>query len=158
MHPCFYATTEFGTELIKLPCNSLPSYDFYPQKSQLVTSKILKFPLIVMISIHLPLEFISRNARADLHEEDDAHEDGEGGRHAVVLLDRAAAAKEGDEEDDAADDDEEDGRVEELVAKEVEILRVRALDHSSSDNQEQSRELKKNMVGKIYYSSFDLLI
>ena len=88
-----------------------------------------------MISIHLSLEFISRNACADLHKKDDAHEDGEGGRHAVVLLDRAAAAKEGDEEDDAADDDEEDGRVEELVAKEVEILRVRALDHSSGHNQ-----------------------
>ena len=135
MHPCFNATTEFGTALIKPPSHSLPSYDFYPQKSQLATSKILEFPLIVMISIHLPLELISRNARADLHEEDDAHENGEGGRHAVVLLDRAAAAEEGDEEDDAADDDEEDRRVEELVAEEVEVLRVRALDHSSGHNQ-----------------------
>ena len=153
MHPCFYATTEFGTELIKLPCHSLPSYDFYPQKSQLATSKILEFPLIVMISIHLPLELVSRNACADLHEEDDAHEDGEGGRHAVVLLDRAAAAEEGDEEDDAADDDEEDGRVEELVAKEVEILRVRALDHSSGHNQEQAGELGGKVMAIEFFSA-----
>ena len=95
-----------------------------------------------MISSHLSLELISRNACADLHEEDDAHEDGEGGGHAVVLLDRAAAAEEGDEEDDAADDDEEDRRVEELVAEEVEILRVSTLDHSSSHNQEQAGELE----------------
>ena len=94
-----------------------------------------------MISSHLSLELVSGNACADLHEEDDAHEDGEGGGHAVVLLDRAAAAEEGDEEDDAADDDEEDRRVEELVAEEVEVLRVRALDHSSSHNQKQAREL-----------------
>ena len=60
----------------------------------------------------------------------------------MVLLDRAAAAEEGDEEDDAADNDEEDRRVEELVAEEVEILRVRALDHSSSHNQEQAGELE----------------
>ena len=132
----FQCDNIIGNRTNKPPCHSLPSYDFYPQKSQLATSKILEFPLIVMISIHLSLELISRNARADLHEEDDAHENGEGGRHAVVLLDRAAAAEEGDKKDDAADDDEEDGRVEELVAKEVEVLRVRALDHSSSHNQE----------------------
>ena len=47
MHPCFNATTEFGTALIKPPSHSLPSYDFYPQKSQLATSKILEFPFIV---------------------------------------------------------------------------------------------------------------
>ena len=101
-----------------------------------------------MVSIHLSLELISGNACADLHEKDDAHEDGEGGGHAVVLLDRAAAAEEGDEEDDAADDDEEDRRVEELVAEEVEVLRVRALDHSSSHNQEQAGELEGKSDGK----------
>ena len=95
-----------------------------------------------MISIHLPLELISRNARADLHEEDDAHEDGEGGRHAVVLLDRAAAAEEGDEEDDAADDDEEDGGVEELVTEEVKVLGVGTLDHTAHHYQEQARKLR----------------
>ena len=59
----------------------------------------------------------------------------------MVLLDRAAAAEEGDEEDDAADNDKEDGRVEELVPEEVEVLRVSTLDHSSSHNQEQAGEL-----------------
>jgi hypothetical protein len=37
-------------------------------------------------------------------------------------LDGAAAAEEGDKEDDAADHHEEDGRVEELVAQEVQVL------------------------------------
>ena len=120
MHPCFNATTEFGTELI----NCLV--------------KVYQ----VMISIHLSLELISRNACADLHEEDDAHEDGEGGGHAVVLLDRAAAAEEGDEEDDAADDDEEDGGVEELVPEEVEVLGVGTLDHSPYHYQEKARKLR----------------
>ena len=60
----------------------------------------------------------------------------------MVLLDGAAAAEEGDEEDDAADDDEEDGRVEELVAEEVEVLAVHALDHAASHDQAQARELE----------------
>ncbi len=37
-------------------------------------------------------------------------------------LDGATAAKEGDKEDDAAHHHEEDGRVEELVAQEVQVL------------------------------------
>ena len=88
------------------------------------------------------LEFVSSNPSSDLHEEDDAQEDGEGEGHAVVLLDGAAAAEEGDEEDDAADDDEEDGRVEELVAQEVEVLAVHPLDHATSHDQAQARELE----------------
>ena len=91
-----------------------------------------------MVSIHLSLELISGNACADLHEEDDAHEDGEGGGHAVVLLDRAAAAEEGDEEDDAPDNDEEDRSGEELVAEEVEVLTVGSLNAPTSHNQEES--------------------
>ena len=92
--------------------------------------------LINITSYHLSLQLISSNASPDLHEEDDAHEDGKGGRHAVVLLDRPAAPEEGNEEDDAANDDEEDGGVEELVPKEVKVLGVSTLDHSTHHYQE----------------------
>ena len=60
----------------------------------------------------------------------------------MVLLDRAAAPEEGDKEDDAADDDEEDGGVEELVAEEVKVLGVGALDHSPHHYQEKARKLR----------------
>ena len=60
----------------------------------------------------------------------------------MVLLDRAAAPEEGDKEDDAANDHEEDGGVEELVAEEVKILGVGALDHSPDHYQEKARKLR----------------
>ena len=85
--------------------------------------------------------------KCDAHEgggdaADDAHEDGKGGRHAVVLLDCAAAPKEGDKEDDTANDDEEDGGVEELVTEEVKVLGVGTLDHTAHHYQEQARKLR----------------
>ena len=89
------------------------------------------------------LESVGGNTRADLHQEDDAEEDGEGEGHAVVLLDGAAAPEEGHEEDDAADDDEEDGGGEELVPEEVEVLAVGALHHAARHDQEQARQLTR---------------
>ena len=89
------------------------------------------------------LQFVSSDPSPDLHEEDDAQEDGEGEGHAVVLLDGTATPKEGNEEDDAAHDDQEHGGGEELVSEEVEILGIGALNNSSRDNQEQTRELHR---------------
>ena len=89
------------------------------------------------------LQFVSSDPRPDLHEEDDAQQHGEGEGHAVVLLDGTATTKEGNEEDDATHDYQEHGGGEELVSKEVEILSIGALNKSSSDNQEQTRELHR---------------
>ena len=89
------------------------------------------------------LEFVSSNPCPDLHEEDDAQEDGEGEGHAVVLLDGTATPEEGNEEDDAAHDDQEHGGGEELVTEKIEILGVGSLNNSSSHNQEQPRELHR---------------
>ena len=84
---------------------------------------------------HLLPHHVCADAGAEFEEEDEGEEHRERDCHAVVLLDGAAAAEEGDEEDDAADDDEEDGRVEELVAQEVEVLTVHALDHPARHDQ-----------------------
>ena len=94
----------------------------------------------------LMFESVGGNTRTDLHQEDDAEEDGEGEGHAVVLLDGAAAPEEGHEEDDAADDDEEDGGGEELVPEEVEVLAVGALHHAARHDQEQARQLTWKLI------------
>ena len=95
---------------------------------------------------HLLAHHVRPDACAQLQQEYEGEEHGEGDGHAVVLLDGAAAAEEGDEEDDAADDDEEDGRVEELVAQEVEVLTVHALDHAARHDQAEAGELQKDRV------------
>ena len=95
------------------------------------------------------LQFVSSNSCPDLHQEDDAQEDGEGEGHAVVLLDGAATPEEGHEEDDAAHDDQEHGGGEELVSEKIEILGVGSLNNSSGDNQEQPRELHRLVLIKI---------
>lgn len=84
---------------------------------------------------------VGADPAADLDEEDDREEDGEGQGHAVGLLDRAAAPEEGDDEDEAAHGDQQDGRVEHLRAEKVEVLRVDALDHRAGDDQNQSCQL-----------------
>ena len=89
-------------------------------------------------SPYLGLQFVGGDTCPDLHQEDDAEEDGEGEGHAVVLLDGTTAAEERDEEDDASDNDEEDRSGEELVAEEVQVLTVGSLDDTSSHDQEQS--------------------
>ena len=86
---------------------------------------------------------VGPDAGAQFQEEDEGEQHGEGDGHAVVLLDGAATAEEGDEEDDAADDDEEDGRVEEAVAEEVQVLTVHALDHPASHDQAEARQLRR---------------
>ena len=60
----------------------------------------------------------------------------------MVLLDGTTATEEGNKEDDAANNDEEDGGVEELVAKEVEVLGVGALDGAASDDEQQAGQLE----------------
>ena len=75
-------------------------------------------------SPYLGLQFVGGDTCPDLHQEDDAEEDGEGEGHAVVLLDGTTTAEEGDEEDDASDNDEEDRNGEEPVAEEVQVLTV----------------------------------
>ena len=55
------------------------------------------------------LQLVCNNPRSDLHQEDDAKEDGEGESHAVVLLDSAAATEEGDEKYNATHDDQDVG-------------------------------------------------
>ena len=95
---------------------------------------------------------VGPDAGAQLEEEYEGEEHGEGDGHAVVFLDGAAAAEEGDEEDDAADDDEEDGRVEELVAEEVQVLAVHALDHAARHDQAQARELEERKTKAMWES------
>ena len=51
---------------------------------------------------HLRFESVSCNSCPNLHEEDDAKQDGEGESHAVVLLDRTAASKECNKENNAS--------------------------------------------------------
>ena len=51
---------------------------------------------------HLRFESVSCNSCPNLHEEDDAEQDGEGESHAVVLLDRTAASKECNKENNAS--------------------------------------------------------
>ena len=97
----------------------------------------------MLIWVHLVLQFVSSDPRPDLHEEDDAQQHGEGEGHAVILLDGAATSEEGDKEDDTAHDDQEHRGREELVSKKVEILGIGSLNNSSSDNQEQTRELHR---------------
>ena len=89
-------------------------------------------------SPYLGLQCVGGDTHPDLHQEDDAEEDGEGEGHAVVLLDGSTASKEGYEEDDATDDDEEDRSGEELVTKEVQVLTVCSLDYPSCHYEEQS--------------------
>jgi len=88
--------------------------------------------------VHLVLEPVGCDAGPDLHEEDDAQQHGKGQGHARILLDGSAAPEESDEEDDAADHDEEDGRVEEVVAQEVQVLTVGSLNDSTGYNQHQT--------------------
>ena len=106
-------------------------------------ASILSVNRNVLIWVHLVLQFVCSDPRPDLHEEDDAQQHGEGEGHAVILLDGAATPEEGDKEDDAAHDDQEHRGREELISKKVEILGIGALNNSSRDNQEQTRELHR---------------
>ncbi len=54
------------------------------------------------------------------------------GSHGHSHLDGSTAAEEGDKEDDAAHHHEEDGRVEELVAQEVQVLTDQATANEQS--------------------------
>ena len=51
---------------------------------------------------HLRFESVSCNSCPNLHEEDDAEQDGEGESHAVVFLDRTTASKECNKENNAS--------------------------------------------------------
>ena len=63
---------------------------------------------------HLCAHHVRADAGAELEEEDEGEEHGEGDGHAVVLLDGAAAPEERHEEDDAAHHHQQHRRVEEL--------------------------------------------
>ena len=99
---------------------------------------VLQSEEVQQSSPYLGLQFVGGDTCPDLHQEDDAEEDGEGEGHAVVLLDGTTTPEEGDEEDDASDNDEEDRSGEELVTEEVQVLTVGSLDYTSSHDQEQS--------------------
>ena len=68
----------------------------------------------VIAFTHLCAHHVRPDAGAELEEEDEGEEHGEGDGHAVVLLDGAAAPEERHEEDDAAHHHQQHRRVEEL--------------------------------------------
>ncbi len=124
--------------------------DHIPRLGDSVVSGLL---VVLHAQLHVLLEHapdlvphgVNGDGAADLHDEDDAEEDGEGDGHALVLLDGAAAAEEGHDEDEEAHADDQEGRVQEVVAQEVQVLPVRALDHGAGDDQHQTGQLlKKN--------------
>jgi hypothetical protein len=61
----------------------------------------------------------------------------------VVLLECAAASRESYNKKDATKDNQEYRDVEDLVAEEVEVLRVGALDEASNDDQEEAEHLER---------------
>lgn len=98
--------------------------------------------------IDLAPQHISGNSGTKFDQEDESQQHSEGHSHAVVLPHGSAAAEEGHSEDDASDHDEKDRGVEELIAQEVQVLAVHALDDSSGDDQRQTRNLEDEKDGR----------